>query len=119
MTFRGENNTAGTSGFRELESEAIDNLPPRIRQLIFDAPISFGAWGVYQKMKRLRITEDWEIEAYAVDLEAKMLAEMRNGPASTPRFWTDHPQAGTVDKIASYQLIPRKKRPNTRITRVD
>lgn len=110
-------NGAGTDSNIELELKGIDGLPPVIRQIIFDAPINLGAWGIYRHFQRNRISEDWEIAAYAVDLKAKIEAMMRGGDSySTRAFWINHPQLDRTYPWPNWQLKPKRNR--NRLTRV-
>lgn len=120
-------NGVGTTRSREEEQFGFDNVPPEVREVIANAPINLGAYGIYAKMKRQRLDEPWEIAAYVKDLNVFIDEVMHSNHTSGTRHnWrvdpvslvfdtsTPHPQEARDYPWPDYQVRPHR----TKVTEV-
>jgi hypothetical protein len=113
--------------WREEQELGYDCLPPIIREVIANAPINLGAYGIAKHCRRMRFSEAWEWEAYQKDLLAFIDNVMKGGHTSgTNHVWrcdpetrvkentTPHPQEARDYEWPNYQVYPRR----TRVTEI-
>ena len=105
--------------WREEQELGYDRLPSIIREVIANAPINLGAYGIARYCRRMRFSEEWEWEAYRKDLLAFIDNVMKGGHTSgTKHNWRDckgtHPQEARDYEWPNYQVYPRR----TRVTEI-
>lgn len=105
--------------WKEEQELGYDRLPPIIREVIANAPINLGAYGIAQHCRRMGFSEQWEWEAYKKDLLAFIDNVMKGGhPSGTHNNWSankgQHPQAARDYEWPDYQVYPRR----TRVTEI-
>lgn len=122
------NGVGNPNRMRADESYGFDRLPPVVREVIANAPINLGAFGIYEKVRRLRLSDPWEWEAYAKDLREFIDTVMKGSHTSgTRHVWrTDpatrtlnyaepHPQEAKDYEWPDYQVYPKL----TRVTEIE
>lgn len=120
-------NGVGKLSFREQEQPAFDKLHPIIREVVANAPINLGAYGILRHCQRMHFSEAWEFEAYKKDLLVFIDNVMKSGHTSgTSYIWridpvtkvgeytTPHPQEARNYEWPDYQVYPRR----TRVTEI-
>lgn len=112
--------------WREEQELGYDLLPPIIREVIANAPINLGAYGIKRHCLRMGFSEDWEWEAYRKDLlafidnvmkgghESGTRYNWREGPKRVREYMTPHPQEARDYEWPDYQVYPRR----TRVTEI-
>ena len=120
-------NGVGKDTSREQEQLGFDSLHPILREVVANAPINLGAYGIWRKSQQLRFSEPWEFEAYKKDILAFIDNVMKGGHTSgTRNVWRDdpttrvrdyktpHPQEARDYAWPDYQIYPRR----TRVTEI-